>query len=48
MIQDNEIYVIDDFIEKEYQEQIKDILLGSEPWNDTEFHGFLLKMLHIR
>ena len=29
MIQDNEVFVIDDFIEKEYQEQIKNVLLGS-------------------
>ena len=43
MIQDNEIYVIDDFIEKEYQEQIKDILLGSEPWNDTEFPWYFIE-----
>ena len=29
MIKDNEVFVIDDFIEKEYQEQIKKVLLGS-------------------
>ena len=26
MIQDNEVWVFDDFIEKEYQEQIKNVL----------------------
>ena len=29
MIKDNEVWVFDDFIEKEYQEQIKKVLLGS-------------------
>ena len=43
MIQDNEIYVIDDFIEKEYQEQIKNILLGPEPWNDIEFPWYYIE-----
>ena len=33
MIQDNEVFVIDDFIEKEYQEQIKKVLLGTELFN---------------
>ena len=46
MIQDNEVFVIDDFIEKEYQEQIKKVLLGSEPNLMTKsFLGILLKML---
>ena len=37
MIQDNEVFVIDDFIEKDYQEKIKEKLLGKAdqqtfPW----------------
>jgi len=42
MIQDNEVFVIDDFIEKEYQEQIKKVLLGSEPFDDQEFPWYFL------
>ena len=37
MIQDNEVFVIDDFIEKEYQEQIKDVLLGHKAFDDQDF-----------
>ena len=44
MIKDNEVFVIDDFIEKEYQEQIKNVLLGSQPFDDQEFLGTTLKM----
>ena len=43
MIQDNQVFVIDDFIEKEYQEQIKDILLGQEPFDDQEFPWYFIE-----
>ena len=43
MIQDNEVFVIDDFIEKEYQEQIKKVLLGSEPFDDQEFPWYFIE-----
>ena len=43
MIQDNEVFVIDDFIEKEYQEQIKNVLLGSEPFDDLEFPWYFIE-----
>ena len=43
MIQDNEVFVIDDFIEKEYQEQIKNVLLGSEPFDNQEFHWYFIE-----
>ena len=43
MIQDNEVFVIDDFIEKEYQEQIKNVLLGSEPFDDIEFPWYFIE-----
>ena len=44
MIGDNEVYVIDDFLDKEYQEKIKNTLLGGDesyidddfPWHFTE------------
>lgn len=38
MIGDNEVYVIDDFLDKEYQEKIKNILLGGdESYNGHDF-----------
>ena len=37
MIQENEIMVIDDFIDIEYQNQIKNILIGEETFEDYEF-----------
>ena len=37
MIQENEIMVIDDFIDIEYQNQIKNILIGEETFKDYEF-----------
>ena len=37
MINKGEILVIDDFINKEYQEDIKDVLLGKEEWGDLLF-----------
>ena len=43
MIKDNEVFVIDDFIEKEYQEQIKNVLLGSEPFDDLEFPWYFIE-----
>ena len=43
MIQDNEVFVIDDFIEKEYQEQIKNVLLGSEPFDNQEFPWYFIE-----
>ena len=43
MIKDNEVFVIDDFIEKEYQEQIKKVLLGSEYFNDQEFPWYFIE-----
>ena len=43
MIQDNEVFVIDDFIEKEYQEQIKKVLLGSEPFDNQEFPWYFIE-----
>ena len=43
MIQDNEVFVIDDFIEKEYQEQIKNVLLGSQPFDDQEFPWYFIE-----
>jgi len=43
MIKDNEVFVIDDFIEKEYQEQIKNVLLGSEPFDDIEFPWYFIE-----
>ena len=43
MIQDNEVFVIDDFIEKEYQEQIKKVLLGSEVFDGQEFPWYFIE-----
>ena len=43
MIQDNEVYVIDDFIEKDYQEQIKDVLLGQKAFDDLEFPWYFIE-----
>ena len=43
MIKDNEVFVIDDFIEKEYQEQIKNVLLGSEAFDDLEFPWYFIE-----
>ena len=43
MIQDNEVFVIDDFIEKEYQEQIKNVLLGQQPFDDQEFPWYFIE-----
>ena len=43
MNQDNEVFVIDDFIEKEYQEQIKKVLLGSEPFDNQEFPWYFIE-----
>ena len=43
MIQDNEVFVIDDFIEKDYQEQIKKVLLGSEPFDNQEFPWYFIE-----
>jgi len=37
MIDKGEILVIDDFIDKDYQEDIKDVLLGKEEWGDLLF-----------
>ena len=37
MIGKGEILVIDDFIDEEYQEDIKDVLLGKEEWDDLLF-----------
>ena len=37
MINKGEILVIDDFIDKNYQEDIKDILLGKEEWGELLF-----------
>ena len=37
------VFVIDDFIEKEYQEQIKNVLLGSEPFDDIEFPWYFIE-----
>ena len=37
MINKGEILVIDDFIDKDYQEDIKDVLLGKEEWGDLLF-----------
>ena len=37
MIDKGGILVIDDFIDKEYQEDIKDVLLGKEEWGDLLF-----------
>jgi hypothetical protein len=43
MIQDNEVFVIDDFIEKEYQEQIKNVLLGSGTFDGQEFPWYFIE-----
>ena len=43
MIQDNEVFVIDDFIEKEYQEQIKNVLLSSKRFDDQEFPWYFIE-----
>ena len=37
MIDKGGILVIDDFIDKDYQEDIKDVLLGKEEWGDILF-----------
>ena len=37
MIDKGGILVIDDFIDKEYQEDIKNVLLGAEEWDDLVF-----------
>ena len=37
MIKENEVLVIDDFISTEYQEQIKNTLIGEELFNGHEF-----------
>ena len=37
MINKGEILVIDDFIDEDYQEDIKDVLLGKEEWGDLLF-----------
>ena len=37
MIDKGGILVIDDFIDKDYQEDIKDVLLGKEEWKDLLF-----------
>ena len=37
MIDKGGILVIDDFIDKDYQEDIKDILLGKTEWGDLLF-----------
>ena len=37
MIDKGGILVIDDFIDKDYQEDIKDVLLGKEEWGDFLF-----------
>ena len=36
----NRIIVIDDFIDKNYQEQIKNTLMGEETFNDFDFPWF--------
>ena len=41
---DSEIIVIDDIIDLDYQEQIKDILLGEINYKNYEFPGIILKM----
>ena len=42
MINKGEILVIDDFIDKNYQEDIKDVLLGKEEWGDLLFQVSLV------
>ena len=37
MIKKGEILVIDEFIDKDYQEDIKDVLLGKEDWEEELF-----------
>ena len=37
MIDKGEILVIDDFVDNDYQEDIKDVLLGKEEWGDLLF-----------
>ena len=43
MIQENEILVIDDFIDLKYQEQIKNILIGQETFKYYDFPWFLIE-----
>ena len=44
MIGDNEVYVIDDFLDKEYQEKIKTILLGGDgSYNDQDFPWYFIE-----
>ena len=43
MIQENEILVIDDFIDLKYQEQIKNILVGQETFNYYDFPWFYIE-----
>jgi len=42
MIEKGEILVIDDFIDEVYQQSIKDVLLGKEPWGEVNFPWFHL------
>jgi len=42
MINKGEILVIDDFIDNDYQEDIKDVLLGKETWGELNFPWFHL------
>jgi len=42
MINKGEILVIDDFIDEDYQEDIKDVLLGKETWGEVNFPWFHL------
>ena len=43
MIKDNEVWVFDDFIEKEYQEQIKTVLLGAGTFDEQEFPWYFIE-----
>ena len=43
MIQENEILVIDDFIDLKYQEQIKNILVGQERYDEIDFPWFFIE-----
>ena len=51
--EDNMIWVIDDFIDKEYQEKIKSIMLGSQLYFDchpdggVEFPWYIYRRCYI-
>ena len=48
MILDKEIYVIDDFIDLEYQEDIRTILMADINFKGKIFLGIIFKMLQQR